>query len=43
MLYCFISEGKVTDEADVALTLQNCTWDMTGFDFQRVNAPLKDL
>ena len=42
-LYCLISEGKVTDEAGVGLTLQNCTRDITGFDVRRVNAHSKGL
>jgi len=43
MLHCLISEGKVTDEAGVALTLQKCTRDATGFDVRRVNAHSRGL
>lgn len=42
-LYCLITEGKVTDEAGVALTLQKCTRDTTGFDVRRVNAHSRGL
>jgi hypothetical protein len=38
MSNCLISEGKITDEAGVALTLQNCARDMSGFDVSRVSA-----
>jgi hypothetical protein len=43
VIICLTSEGKVTEEAGVALTIQNSTADVPGFNVRRVNAHSKVL